>query len=112
MKQLKTFKGYVSENLDPEEVERLSTMGLKTKLDEDEVFDTVRDHLMDDAEVGRLWAELEARLKTLCAEFKEQYEYSEDSLYSAAEQLREYGQDNYDSFETLISDAVWNNLID
>ena len=115
---VKTFHGYLAENLSPEEESELASMGFKTQLEEiDDISGAIEDRLSMDAEVRRLSAELELRLKTLCSEFKRDYEYSDELMSEASVQLDEWARDvklateNGRILDVAVADAVYTHLV-
>ena len=106
---VKTFHGYLTENLSPEEEGELDSMGFsdKTPLDDtSDIIDALNDHLYGDAEVQRIAAELKSRLSTLCEEFSQKYEYSDDYMSAASEQLSDWAYDDGDTLSIAVANAV------
>lgn len=110
---VKTFNGYLAENLSPEEEGELQSMGFsdKTPLEDSRaIIDAINDHLYGDEEVRRLAAELNSRLQTLCEEFSQKYEYSDEAMSDASEQLSDWAHDGSDTLSFAIAGAVYRYL--
>ena len=114
MKQLvKTFNGYLAENLSPEEEGELQSMGFsdKTQLNgSDAVLDALQEHLYSDGRTYILVTELESRTKALCEEFEKEYLYSDEDLSKASDQLSEWAFDGGGMRDVVIANAVYKNL--
>ena len=111
---VKTFHGYLAENLSPEEERELDSMGFsnKTQLEQiDDISDAIEDRMIMDAEVRRLSAELESRLQTLCSEFKRDYEYSDEIMSETSDQLDEWARDNGRILDAAVATAVYTHLV-
>lgn len=112
---IKTFGGYLNESdeLSPEDQQELGSMGFsdKTPLDNSsDIIDAIKDRFYGDEEVRRLSAELMSRLRTLCEEFSQEYDYSDEHMVSASEQLSDWAYDGGDTLSNAIANAVYQNL--
>lgn len=110
---VKTFNGYINEELSPEEAGELHSMGFSDKTQlagSRDIIDAINDHLYGDEEVRRLSAELKSRLQTLCEEFSQKYEYSDEAMSAASEQLSDWAHDGGDTLSFAIAGAVYRHL--
>ena len=108
---VKTLNDYLTEALSPEEIQRLAELGLKTPLKD--IFDigqAIEERMIMDAEVQRLYAEFKARLVALCSEFKEEYEYDEDDMFSAADNIWSAATSDNDSLSVAVADTIFDEL--